>query len=188
MNASRLGDKAQNPIDAHGCPACPHPVVGPVIEGSPDVKVNKRPAVRCDDKGIHAACCGTNTWKTFYGSDTVFINGRRAIRKDDITRHCGGMGKMVEGSPNVFFGGAKTPCSSQPPPPPRPDDQHWVYVTITSKDGLPVPNLRWQLTLPDGSTQRGVTDRTGAVSVKGVRQPGECHLVLPDIDDGGADT
>ena len=37
---ARLGDKSQVPADAHGCPACPHPAVGPAIAGSPDVMVN----------------------------------------------------------------------------------------------------------------------------------------------------
>ena len=59
----RLGDKSNVPVDAHGCPACPHPAVGPAIVGSPDVMVNKRPALRVGDKGIHAACCGPNTWE-----------------------------------------------------------------------------------------------------------------------------
>ena len=54
----RLGDKSNVPADAHGCPACPHPAVGPAIIGSPDVNVNKLPAVRVDDTGIHMACCG----------------------------------------------------------------------------------------------------------------------------------
>src|SRR5262245_20021282 len=50
---ARLGDKAQVPLDAHGCPACPHPGVGPAIAGSPDVNTNRRPAIRLDDPGIH---------------------------------------------------------------------------------------------------------------------------------------
>ena len=44
----RLGDKAQAPIDVHGCPACPHPTIGPAVIGSPTVSVNKRAALRGD--------------------------------------------------------------------------------------------------------------------------------------------
>jgi uncharacterized Zn-binding protein involved in type VI secretion len=102
--ASRLGDKAQNQLDAHGCPACPHPTIGPAIAGSPNVLTNSRPAIRLNDPGIHAACCGTNTWKALRGSATVFINNKAAVRKGDATQHCGGIGKMVEGSPNVIIG------------------------------------------------------------------------------------
>src|SRR5689334_235687 len=111
----RLGDKAQAPLDAHGCPACPHPVTGPAVIGSPDVMVNNMPALRCDDTGIHAACCGTNTWTAHFGSNTVFINGKAAHRQTDITRHCGGMGKLIEGSPNVVSGGDSVPCPCAPP-------------------------------------------------------------------------
>ena len=102
---SRLGDKSQISADKHGCPACPHPAVGPSVVGSPNVKINGKPAMRVDDAGIHAACCGPNTWVAKAGSSTVKINGKKAHRKDDADDHCGGTGKMIEGSPNVFSGG-----------------------------------------------------------------------------------
>ena len=100
----RLGDKSQAPSDAHGCPACPHPVIGPAMTGSPDVLVNSRPALRVGDTGIHAACCGPNIWTAAKGCDTVIINGMSAHRKDDQDTHCGGGGKLVEGSPDVIVG------------------------------------------------------------------------------------
>lgn len=101
----RLGDKARVPADAHGCPACPHSCVGPAIAGSPNVFVNKRPALRVQDPGIHAACCGPNTWNAGSGSGTVHINGKLAHRQDDMTIHCGGVGQLIEGSGNVKTGG-----------------------------------------------------------------------------------
>src|ERR1044071_375497 len=100
----RLGDKAQVPIDAHGCPACPHPGTGPAFQGSPDVFVNRRPALRVNDPGIHAACCGPNTWQAQRGCETVFINGQGAFRLLDPSKHCGGQGQLIEGSPNVIVG------------------------------------------------------------------------------------
>jgi len=78
--------------------------MGPAIQGSPDVSVNRRPALRVDDPGVHTACCGLNTWTANAGSTTVFINGKSAHRMGDPTRHCGGMGRLVEGSPNVIVG------------------------------------------------------------------------------------
>jgi uncharacterized Zn-binding protein involved in type VI secretion len=101
----RLGDKSNVPADAHGCPACPHPCVGPAIIGSPDVMVNGLPAIRVGDKGIHAACCGTNMWTAQQGSTTVKINGQDAHRQGDPDTHCGGSGQMIEGSTNVMTGG-----------------------------------------------------------------------------------
>jgi uncharacterized Zn-binding protein involved in type VI secretion len=101
----RLGDLSQVAADAHGCPACPHPCVGPAIAGSPDVNVNSMPALRVDDTGIHMACCGTNTWTAQAGSSTVFINNKAAHRQGDADKHCGGMGRLIMGSPNVIVGG-----------------------------------------------------------------------------------
>lgn len=101
----RLGDKSSVPADAHGCPACPHPCVGPAIQGSPDVLVNKRPALRVGDPGIHAACCGPNTWTAQAGSGTVKINNKDAHRQGDADKHCGGSGNLIEGSTNVITGG-----------------------------------------------------------------------------------
>lgn len=101
---ARLGDKAQCPSDAHGCPGCAHPVIGPAIQGSPDVLVNGRPAVRQGDLGVHAACCGPNLWNAAKGSGTVKINGKPAHRQGDTTTHCGGSGQMTEGSADVMTG------------------------------------------------------------------------------------
>lgn len=100
----RVGDNAQVPADSHGCPACPHPAIGPAIAGSPDVLVNGKPALRVNDPGVHAACCGPNSWNAKAGAPGVLINGKKAHRKGDATKHCGGNGKLVVGSPDVIVG------------------------------------------------------------------------------------
>jgi len=102
---ARLGDKSHVPADSHGCPACSHSAEGPAVQGSPDVFVNGRPAVRVGDKGVHSACCGSNTWTAAAGSSTVMINNKPAHRKGDQCAHCGGNGKTIEGSENVMTGG-----------------------------------------------------------------------------------
>lgn len=103
--AGRLGDKAQAPVDAHGCPACPHNATGPAIIGCPTVFINNMPALRVGDQGIHAACCGPNVWVAAMGSTTVIIGGMPAHRFGDMTAHCGGVGWLVEGSLDVIIGG-----------------------------------------------------------------------------------
>jgi uncharacterized Zn-binding protein involved in type VI secretion len=103
--AGRLGDISKVDADAHGCPACPHTAMGPAIIGSPNVNINNMPALRVGDLGIHAPCCGPNMWTATQGSTTVMINGRPAHRKDDMDTHCGGVGKLIVGSPNVIIGG-----------------------------------------------------------------------------------
>src|SRR5882672_10065440 len=100
--AARLGDKAQVDTDAHGCPACPHPGVGPIVTASTDVFVNDKGAARQDDLGIHAVCCGPNNFSVTKGSPTVYVNGKPFARMNDKTKHCGGSGPIIEGSPDVM--------------------------------------------------------------------------------------
>lgn len=101
--AARLGDKAQVAADAHGCPSCPHPGVGPITVGSPNVTINGKPAARQGDIGVHAVCCGPNNYNIVKGSPTVYVNGKPLARLNDKTKHCGGTGPIIEGSPNVLI-------------------------------------------------------------------------------------
>jgi len=101
--AARLGDNSQVDADAHGCPACPHPGVGPIVVGSPDVMINKLPAARQDDIGIHAVCCGPNNFTIQKGSPSVYVNGKPLARMNDTCKHCGGSGPIIAGSPDVMI-------------------------------------------------------------------------------------
>lgn len=104
--AARLNDASRVPADSHGCPCCAHDAVGPATKGSPDVTINGRAAIRVTDTGVHSACCGPQTWKAVAGAPAVQFNGLPAHRKHDDDEHCGGMGKMIEGSPDVIIGNA----------------------------------------------------------------------------------
>jgi len=73
---------------------------GYILEGSSNVFINGRPAVRaslsavlCDKHGSHLVA---------EGSSTVYINGMPAARVGDLST-CGG--KINAGSSNVFIGG-----------------------------------------------------------------------------------
>lgn len=102
---SRLGDQSFVPVDTHLKNCCPHACKGPAIRGSPNVFVNFLPALRVTDNGTHATCCGANTWIATKGSSTVFINSLPAHRLFDEDMHCGGLGYMIEASPDVIVGG-----------------------------------------------------------------------------------
>ncbi len=91
---AKVGDTAFCPNDSHGCPADPHPVTGPITVGSPNVFIDGRPAARVGDVGVHAACCGANTFRITGGDSSVLINGRAAARMGDTTQHCGGSGTI----------------------------------------------------------------------------------------------
>ena len=102
--SGRVTDLGFNPADVHGCPACPHPVIGPSIGGSPDVLINGLSAMRIGDMGVHALCCGPNIWAAMTGSGTGYINNIAHHRLFDLTIHCGGIGLLVTSSPNVDVG------------------------------------------------------------------------------------
>ena len=88
--ACRVSDLAQVQQDPHGCPGCPHPGTGPSVIGSTDVNIENLPALRQDDIGVHAACCGPNMWTATKGAPHVNINNKAAMRVGDETTHCGG--------------------------------------------------------------------------------------------------
>lgn len=168
----RLGDNAFCGADAHGCPACAHPVMGPAVSGSPDVRVNFLPALRDGDAGVHAACCGPNSWNANGGATHVLINHRMAFRQGDSTAHCGGDGTLVVGSSNVLVGdepGGLIPQKS------------WVAVRIVDEDGIPVAGLKYSLTLPTGEKREGVLDENGRVDASDI-DPGSCTIELSTPD------
>ncbi|EGX7689418.1 TPA: type VI secretion protein [Vibrio parahaemolyticus] len=84
----------------HVCPKVtakvPH-VGGPVVGGSPNVKIGGLPAARKGDKLV---CVGPPDTVS-EGSSSVFINGKPAARMGDGTAHGG---KIVIGNPTVTIG------------------------------------------------------------------------------------
>ena len=93
-SAARKGDIGA----AHGCfPS------SPAIEGSGDVFINGKPAVRVGDAYAAHGCgkCAPHGRNAAQGSATVNINGKPAVRIGDSI-HCGGNAQT--GSPNVFIG------------------------------------------------------------------------------------
>ncbi len=106
-NFATVGDKAYCPADSHGCPGCPHIVLGPITTGSTKVKINGKGVARVGDTGTHSACCGSNTFRIVSGDPSVLIDGKPAARLGDKTQHCGGMGVIKESTftiPNQFSG------------------------------------------------------------------------------------
>lgn len=157
---SRLGDKSLVPADAHGCPACPHPATGPAVAGSPNVFVNGLPAIRVDDPGIHAACCGPNKWNAKTGSRSVIINGRAAHRLGDLVKHCGGMGQTIEGSPNVIVGDLSG-SSGNAKQPAELVEKHIIKVRIEYPNGKPARSEKVILTESNGTQHFATTDENG---------------------------
>ncbi len=173
-NAGRLGDRAHAPADAHGCPACAHPVTGPAVTGSSDVVINFKAALRVGDSGIHAACCGPNTWIATEGASAVLINGMPAHRLGDATAHCGGSGHLIDGSMDVFIGDASPPSPWL--------KLTWVEIELHFEDGTPAAGEVYRIELPDGSIQEGQLDERGHARVEQI-SIGTCHVSFPKVLD-----
>ena len=93
---ARVSDLSEVAADAHGCPACPHACVGPIITGSgTEVFLHDLPVAAVGDEGVHAACCGPNMYQIETGDERVLINGKPAAWRHSRVRHCGGIGTMT---------------------------------------------------------------------------------------------
>lgn len=76
-------------------------------DGSGDVRVNGRKALRMGDGGVRhtPTCAGPTPYLAHKGSCTVLINGKPAHRTDDDVEHAGGLIAREGGSPDVLIGG-----------------------------------------------------------------------------------
>lgn len=92
---ARVGSKSLCQGDSHGTPADPLICIGPVITGNGNVLIDGMPAACEGDRGVHAACGGPNNFVIVDGDPEVLINGKKAAKLGTLTRHCGGMGRIV---------------------------------------------------------------------------------------------
>ena len=86
----------------------PHPVIGPIVTGSPNTIIEGCMAARITDVGVHAAavCCGPNVYVIIQGSGTVYTNDLNQSRLTDATLHCAmAPGTIVTGAGTVIVGG-----------------------------------------------------------------------------------
>lgn len=92
----------------------------PYVSGAVSVMINGLPAARCGDMGVHAPLClgFMPAFEVFFGSANVWMEGSRAARVLDPTRHCTlfdppigflSLGIGVTGSGDVAVGGIPLP-------------------------------------------------------------------------------
>ena len=56
----------------------------------------------------------------------------------------------------------------------------WIEIELKDDAGLPIPNERYKLKLPDGSTQEGTLDGDGRARVDGIEE-GSAQVSFPDL-------
>lgn len=100
LGASRIGDPSI-------CTSCG--AVGPADVASGNVQSNALGALCMGDRGLYPRCCDKQSpvkWIASTGAATVWINKEPAVALSHTTTRVGGRGAMLEGSANVFVGGA----------------------------------------------------------------------------------
>jgi hypothetical protein len=69
-----------------------------------------------------------------------------------------------------------------PEPKPNPEDEtSFVGIQMVDEDGKAVPNVKYHLVLPDGTTRDGTLNPNGFARLDGIK-PGTCKVSFPDLD------
>jgi phage baseplate assembly protein gpV len=63
------------------------------------------------------------------------------------------------------------------------EDEKQIEVQIVNVRGEPQRNIRFEVTLPDGTVKSGASGADGYIRISGIKQSGEAQLVLPEIDE-----
>jgi uncharacterized Zn-binding protein involved in type VI secretion len=94
---AKVGSLATAPVDAHGCPACPHTdVFGALLTGTPAVFINNTRLVPVGSTGRHKTCCDENTFVVTGGDSEVKFQGKALAVLGSPTQHCGGKGSITK--------------------------------------------------------------------------------------------
>src|SRR4029079_2241746 len=123
-----------------------------------------------------------NTWTAVEGSAGVKINGKGVHRLGDMGQHCGGVGKLVQGSPTVNVGGGSASSKDASAPKAPEDRPHWVEMHVVDAAGKALEGRPYVLRLPDGTRVRGVVPADGKVRKDGIPAVA-CELVVADIEE-----
>lgn len=155
--AGRLGDASV--CGTHHAP-------GRTAQGSPNVLINGRPALRVGDTGV---AHGGTGFACAAGARAVLINGSRLHRTTDSVSHCG-RGALAAGSPDVLVGdwtGGKG-CQRQP----------GVKLHLVWPDGTPLKELPYAL---ESSDTRSGTLLAGELDERNVHDEDSMKLVIADL-------
>jgi uncharacterized protein (DUF2345 family) len=68
-------------------------------------------------------------------------------------------------------------------PPPANESLSFVEIVLRDDSGDPVGGQRYEIELPDGTKQTGVTDEKGVAVLHQIPR-GDCNVTFPDLDEG----
>jgi uncharacterized Zn-binding protein involved in type VI secretion len=151
---------------------CDHHNKSTSLTGSANVLINNRSALRIGDRGRPMDCGNTSHWRASEGANRVLINGRAAHRSGDETRHCCGLGYLIDGSLNVLIGDQQQSGK---------DRRTNVAFRVLDELRAPIPNVRSYVTFPDGSVVSAITDKDGRIELRNV--PCGVYLLETEVKD-----
>ncbi len=61
-------------------------------------------------------------------------------------------------------------------------DLTWIEIQLVDEVGEPVSGQAYELTLPDGSVQKGKLNYRGRARVDDIGRPGACSVTFRDLD------
>lgn len=113
----------------------------------------------------------------------VMVDGEAAVRHLDLVIHNHAGPQPPNTPPMPWLATMNVPA---PPPDSVTSDQQdgpdWIDVAVVTDNGQPAADLKYKLTLPDGSVMQGQTGKDGVVKVRGIKK-GKCKISLPDFDE-----
>jgi Domain of unknown function (DUF4150) len=112
----------------------------------------------------------------------VMIEGEPAVRHLDLVTHNHAGQQPPNTPPTPWLSTMAVPA---PPPQTAVIDQQqgpaWLQISVKDSTGKPLPGLRYQVQLPDGSVVEGKTPQSGTFKLLGIAKQGDCKVTLPDI-------
>jgi len=118
------------------------------------------------------------------GSGAGELGGAAAEQpKDQVEEKEGGNGSGGGGAASLAPATATSPMPPAPaaPAPAVPEDEKQIEVQIVNARGEPQGNVRFELTLPDGTVKSGTSGADGFIRISGLKQSGDAKLTLPDV-------
>ena len=80
--------------------------------------------------------------------------------------------------------GGETPTQQEPAArggSTAPNERSWIEISLVGMEGQPMPNERYMITLPDGSTHEGRLNAHGYAEYYGINS-GTCQIWFPDLN------
>jgi uncharacterized Zn-binding protein involved in type VI secretion len=194
------------PIIGPGCPTVliqnmPASVVGDmcmcvgppdsIIMGSTGVFFGGMPAARMGDPTAHGGTITLGCPTVLIGETSSGSAGSSSAPPDSALN--AGQNERMGSEANVMAQAIKSAAISgemyvkvpitkmkKPKNPVKQIPKSDIACLLQDEDGTPMSDIKYEITLPDGSVRKGSTDSNGKISITGI-PPGTCKVSFPDL-------